>query len=69
MRPRDILNFVRKAIRIAVSRDHAHVMEIDVLAAERSFSEDMIPAFIIHPAFRMALNPLDSTDIQQNLFR
>ena len=159
MRPRDILNFVRKAIQIAVSRDHARVMENDVLAAERAFSEDMmndlryeirdvfpqypevlnkfikhsssmskddvmlilldagvderrienvldillwfsflgvihknehhysyqllydlpktksfmldsssLPASVIHPAFRMALNPLDSADSQQKLF-
>jgi hypothetical protein len=41
LRPRDVLNFSRLAIQIAVSRDHKRVEEEDFLAAERTFSEDM----------------------------
>lgn len=40
-RPRDILNFVRKAIQIAVSRSHQRVLEEDIVTAEREYSEDI----------------------------
>ena len=42
LRPRDILNFVRKCIQIAVSRGHEKVRAEDVRIAEREFSEDML---------------------------
>jgi hypothetical protein len=42
MRPRDILNFVRKSIQIAVSRSQTRVDEKDILTAEAAFSEDML---------------------------
>jgi hypothetical protein len=42
LRPRDILNFVRKCIQIAVSRGHNHVDQEDILTGEAQFSADMI---------------------------
>jgi hypothetical protein len=42
MRPRDILNFVRKSIQIAVSRGHTRVEENDIATAEAAYSEDML---------------------------
>lgn len=41
LRPRDVLNFVRKCIHIAVSRSHERVLEEDILTAESEFSMDM----------------------------
>lgn len=40
-RPRDVLNFVRKCIHVAVSRSHERVLEEDILSAESEFSLDM----------------------------
>jgi len=42
LRPRDILNFVRKCIQIAVSRGHNRVLQEDILAGEAQFSADML---------------------------
>ncbi len=42
LRPRDLLNFVRKCVQIAVSRDHDRVSPDDILSAENQFSEDML---------------------------
>ena len=42
LRPRDILNFVRKCIQIAVSRHHERVTTEDIFSAEQQFSEDML---------------------------
>jgi hypothetical protein len=42
LRPRDVLNFARLAMQIAVSLDHQRVEEVDILSAERSFSEGML---------------------------
>jgi len=42
LRPRDILNFLRKAIEVAVSREHIRVEQEDLRAAEVAFSEDML---------------------------
>ena len=41
-RPRDILNFTRKCLSIAISRDHTRVIEEDILLAEKAYSEDML---------------------------
>ncbi len=42
LRPRDILNFVRKSVQVAVSRNHLRVEPEDVNTAEQDFSEDML---------------------------
>lgn len=42
LRPRDVLNFVRKCIHVAVSREHDRVHEEDILIAEAEYSEDML---------------------------
>jgi len=42
MRPRDLLNFLRRATEVAINRGHDRVTEDDVLAAEKAYSEDML---------------------------
>lgn len=42
LRPRDILNFVRKCLQIAVSRNHSRVEQDDVRAAEHQYSQDLL---------------------------
>jgi hypothetical protein len=42
LRPRDVLNFARLSVQIAVSRDHVRVLEGDFLSAEQTFSADML---------------------------
>jgi len=42
LRPRDILNFVRKCIHVAVSRNHSRVEQEDIRKAEEEFSDDML---------------------------
>jgi hypothetical protein len=42
MQPRAVLNFVRKCIQIAISRDHQRVLAEDIRVAEKIFSEDML---------------------------
>lgn len=56
MRPRDLLNFITKAIQVAVNRDHDTVLEQDILQAERSYSDDMLQSIIfemndVYPGF------------------
>ena len=41
LRPRDLLNFTRKAIQIGASKNHARVNSDDIIEAERQYSEDM----------------------------
>ncbi len=41
LRPRDVLNLVRKCAQVAVSRRHDRISEEDILDAEREYSEDM----------------------------
>ena len=42
LRPRDILNLVRRCIQVAVSRGHTRVEQDDIMSAEAAFSEDML---------------------------
>jgi hypothetical protein len=42
LRPRDILNFTRKCIHVAVSRNHQRVEQDDIKAAEEAYSDDML---------------------------
>jgi hypothetical protein len=42
MRPRDLLQFLRAAIHIAINRGHARIEEADLVQAERSYSEDLL---------------------------
>ena len=41
-RPRDILNFTRKCIQVAVSHGNHRVEQEDVITAEKEFSDDML---------------------------
>jgi hypothetical protein len=40
--PREIINYVRKCVHVAISRGHTRVEEEDILIAEISYSEDML---------------------------
>jgi len=42
LRPRDVLNFTRKCIQVAVSRGNTRVEQKDITKAEEEFSEDML---------------------------
>jgi hypothetical protein len=42
MRPRDLLQFLRAAIDVAINRGHARIEEEDLTQAERSYSEDLL---------------------------
>jgi hypothetical protein len=42
MRPRELLQFVRDCINVAVNRRHEQVTEDDILYAERSYSDDAL---------------------------
>jgi hypothetical protein len=42
MRPRDLLQFLRESMHIAINRGHAQIDESDLLQAERSYSQDML---------------------------
>jgi len=45
-RPRDVLNFVRKSVQIAVSHGHDRVEPEDIQAAEGAYAEDMLNAVV-----------------------
>jgi hypothetical protein len=42
MRPRELLQFTRECINIAINRGHDKVIQDDILKAEESFSEDLL---------------------------
>ena len=42
MRPRDLLQFLRSAMHIAINRGHTRIEEDDLIQAERSYSEDLL---------------------------
>ena len=44
MRPRDLLQFVNRAIDVAINRGHDRVLAEDILQAEKTYSEDMLLA-------------------------
>lgn len=79
LRPRDILNNVRKCIQVAVSRSHTRVNEADILSAESQFSSDMldelrfeirdiypdIPDFVL--SFLNVTAPMSEDDVYRRL--
>jgi hypothetical protein len=42
MRPRDLLQFLRSAVHIAINRGHTRIEDDDLKQAERSYSEDLL---------------------------
>ncbi len=42
MRPRDVLNFVRRAFEVAINRGHKTVTEEDIRQAQDNYSEDLL---------------------------
>jgi hypothetical protein len=42
LRPRDLLQFLQRAIEVAVNRGHTRATEDDILQAEHSYSEDLL---------------------------
>lgn len=53
MRPRDLLQFVRRCIEVALNRSHSKIEVEDMLHAEKSYSEDILltSAFEIEDTF------------------
>lgn len=60
MRPRDLLNFLHRAIEVAVNRGHERVRQDDIEKAERLFSEDILieTSFEIRDVYPQAADPL-----------
>lgn len=59
MRPRDLLQFVQRAIEVAINRGHSVVKADDIKYAEKSYSEDLLLA--------IAFEIQDSHPIYENL--
>lgn len=60
MRPRDLLQFLRSAVHVAINRGHARIEEEDLKYAEKGYSEDQLLALSFeisdtHPALRDVL--------------
>ena len=62
MRPRDLLNFLHRAIEVAVNRGHEKVIEDDIRKAEEAYSEDIFleTSFEIRDVFREGADPMFS---------
>lgn len=60
MRPRDLLNFLHRAVEIAVNRGHDKVSEDDIVAARVVYSEDLLlsTAFELTDVFPDVPDPL-----------
>ena len=60
MRPRDLLNFLRAAVEVAINRGHDRVKQEDILKAEEVYSEDILlsVSFEIRDVFPKTSNPL-----------
>jgi hypothetical protein len=41
-RPRDVLRFIRESVNVAVNRAHDKVLEVDIVEAEKTYSEDSL---------------------------
>jgi hypothetical protein len=59
--PRDVLNFVRRAINTAVNRAHTKVTEEDLLKAEEEYSQDVFQGLYyelrdVFPLYNKALH-------------
>lgn len=55
-RPRDLLNFLKKSLQLAISRESGRIREADIRDAENSYSEDMFNDLYyeihdVHPNF------------------
>jgi hypothetical protein len=42
MRPRDLLNYLKASVEIAINRGHQRVLQDDILKAEESYSDDIL---------------------------
>jgi nucleoside 2-deoxyribosyltransferase len=60
MRPRDLLNFLHRAVEVAVNRRHAKIQEDDFRTAQRLYSEDLLlaTAFELKDVFQGVPDPL-----------
>jgi hypothetical protein len=60
MRPRDLLNFLHRAVEVAINRGHDRVLADDVLKAEAIYSEDILKSmsFEIRDVFPSVPDPL-----------
>ncbi len=60
MRPRDLLNFLHRAVEVAINRGHDRVLQEDILKAEALYSEDILKSvsFEIRDVFPSVRDPL-----------
>jgi hypothetical protein len=60
MRPRDLLNYLRMSVDIAINRGHSRVLQDDILKAEETYSNDILLAvsFEIRDVFPSVSEPL-----------
>ena len=60
MRPRDLLNFLHRAVEVAINRGHDRVAQDDILKAESVYSEDILKSisFEIRDVFPSVRDPL-----------
>jgi hypothetical protein len=60
MRPRDLLNFLHRAVEVAINRGHDRVLQDDILKAEAIYSEDILKSisFEIRDVFPSVRDPL-----------
>ena len=60
MRPRDFLNFLHRAVEVAINRGHDRVLQDDILKAEAIYSEDILKSvsFEIRDVFPSVRDPL-----------
>lgn len=66
-RPRDVLNYVLKAVGLAVNRGHAKVTEDDLTKAEEAYSQDMFQDLFyelrdVYPKYAKALYAFEGLD-------
>jgi len=72
MRPRDLLQFLNRAIDVAINRGHNRVEAEDILQAEKSYSEDMLLATMFeildtHPEYKDILYTFQGAPVSMSL--
>ena len=72
MRPRDLLQFLNRAIDVAINRGHDRIEAEDILQAEKSYSEDMLLATMFeildtHPEYKDILYTFQGAPVSMSL--
>lgn len=72
MRPRDLLQFLNRAIDVAINRGHERVEAEDIIQAEKSYSEDILLATMFeildtHPEYKDILYAFQGAPVSMSL--